>query len=73
MISDVSNTSLTIAIICLGLAFALEPNGPKKDGRFKTGYKNNAPMPTKSQLTIVSQKILLVIGAIAGAIWYFGK
>jgi hypothetical protein len=70
MIATVSGWA---CIACLVLVGILEPNAPKKDGRFKTGYKDNAKMPVKSEETKQAQKFFLIIGAIAGAIWYFAK
>lgn len=70
MIATVSGWA---CVACLVLASMLELKEPKKDGRFKTGYKNNAKMPVKSEETKQAQRLLLIIGVVAGAIWYFSK
>ena len=62
-----------VCVACFGLAYMLEPTAPKKDGRFKTGYKNNQKMPVKSEEAEKSQKYLLIFGAVSGAIWYLAK
>lgn len=69
--TNLADASATVAIVCILLTFALEPKEPKKDGRFKTGYKNNATVPKKSESTIKLQKILLVLAAATGTVWYF--
>jgi len=45
------------------LTAVLEPKEPKKDGRFKTGCKNNAKRPIKSENTENAQKDFILIGA----------
>lgn len=69
----IATVSGWVCVACLVVVSMLEPKEPKKDGRFKTGYKNNARMPVKSEEAKQAQKFLLIIGAIAGAIWYFTK
>lgn len=54
---------------CSSLILALEPNEPKKDGRFRTGYKNNAKKPKKSANTIKLQRILGVVALISVVIF----
>jgi len=70
MIATVSGWA---CVICIVLASILEPKEPKKDGRFKTGYKNNAKMPIKSEETKQAQKFFIIIGLVTGAVWYFSK
>jgi hypothetical protein len=62
-----------VFVICFGLILALEPKEPKKDGRFKTGYKNNARVPIKSRKTKRLQKTLLIFAGISGFLWYLSK
>ncbi|MBF0258899.1 MAG: hypothetical protein HQK62_08695 [Desulfamplus sp.] len=59
-----------LCIACLALTAMLEPTEPKKDGRFKTGYKNNAVKPVKSKETNQAQKLLLMVAAVSVVIWY---
>lgn len=61
------------AIVCLVLTGILEPQQPKKDGRFRTGYKNNATVAKKSPEAKRAQKFLVILGAISGAIWYLSQ
>jgi hypothetical protein len=62
-----------MCVACLVITVMFEPQEPKKDGLFKTGYKNNAKMPEKSEDVKQTQKLLLIVGAIAGVVWYFSK
>lgn len=62
-----------VCVISLFLMIALEPKEPKKDGRFKTGYKNNARRPVKSEKTKKMQKILTITGIASGVIYYLSN
>jgi hypothetical protein len=62
-----------VCVACLVLTAMLEPKEPKRDGRFKTGYKNNAKMPNKSEDVKKAQIALLVIAAASGIVWYMVK
>lgn len=64
---------LYLAIACIFLISALEPKEPKKDGRFRTGYKNNATKPKKTANTIKLQKALGIVALISVAILVFGQ
>lgn len=59
------------SIICFSLAGFLEPSQPKRDGRFKTGFKNNAVIRKKSKEEMLVQRLLILFGAIFGFFWYF--
>lgn len=60
-----------VSFACFALAAFIEPNQPKRDGRFKTGFKNNATVRRKSPSEIRLQRGTIAIGAITGIIWYF--
>ena len=60
-----------VCIISLYIALQLEPDSPKTDRRYKTGYKNNATMPVKSDKRRGVQKWLILVGIVSGIIWYF--
>ncbi len=70
---DVTNILGWMSFGCIVLIGLLEPKEPKKDGRFKTGYKNNATVPKKSNEIIKAQLSLLVIGVFTGILWYLSK
>lgn len=60
-----------VAIVCFALAAMIEPKEPKRDGRFRTGYKNNATIRKKTADEKEVQMSLLVIGVVSSAAWYF--
>ena len=62
-----------VCVGCFVLTAMLEPKEPKRDGRFKTGYKNNAKMPVKSEDVKKAQIALLAIAAASGVVWYMVK
>ncbi len=55
-----------VCVISLFLMLALEPKQPKKDARFKTGYKNNARRPIKSEKTYIIIQVNIKITVIKG-------
>lgn len=57
-------------VICIGLAILMEPSEPKRDRRFKTGYKNNAKKREKSDGEVAVQTFLGAVGAVSLFIWY---
>jgi hypothetical protein len=59
-----------VSVVSIALAIVLEPSKPKRDRRFKTGYKNNARAPSKSANTIRTQISAVTIGAISFVLWY---
>jgi hypothetical protein len=60
-----------VSVSCFALAAIMEPKEPKRDGRFKTGFKNNATVRKKSPSEIRVQVAAIAIGGATGAIWYF--
>ena len=60
-----------VALISIALAGLIEPREPKRDGRFKTGFKKNATVRRKTADEIQTQKWALAVAAVCGALWYF--
>jgi len=60
-----------LAVAGIGVAGYIEPKEPKRDGRFKTGYKNNATVPRKSELEKRIQRYAVFVAAASAALWYF--
>ncbi|NOU01464.1 MAG: hypothetical protein HOO95_07825 [Gallionella sp.] len=60
-----------VGIACLALLAILEPKAPKRDGRFKTGYKNNEAPLKKSPTVIKTQIFAVVTGIISALLWNF--
>ena len=71
MINNVKLTLGWLSVVCFTLAAIIEPKKPKRDGRFKTGFKNNATVRKKTPSEIRVQIAAIAIGAATGAIWYF--
>lgn len=61
----------SVSVACFALAALIEPKEPKRDGRFRTGFKNNATVRRKSPSEIRLQRGALTVGAITGLIWFF--
>lgn len=59
-----------IAIASVGLVLVLEPSLPKRDRRFKTGFKDNATPKKKTKRASQIQTGATVAGIIAGALWF---
>jgi hypothetical protein len=60
-----------VSVVSFALAAIIEPKEPKRDGRFKTGYKNNATVRKKSPNEIRTQISAITIGSVASIIWHF--
>jgi hypothetical protein len=60
-----------IGLGCFAIALFMEPKEPKRDGRFRTGFKNNATVRKKSTGESRAQIYLIVIGLISVAINFF--
>lgn len=62
-----------ISVVLIGLALLMQPKGPKRDGRFKTGYKNNATFRKLSPQLLRVQIGAALIGIAAGILWDYLK
>jgi hypothetical protein len=72
--SNISNYKGHIGIAALISAIlfgALAPRAPKKDGRFKTGLKDNARMPTQSKITKQLQGFFIITCALSAITYLF--
>lgn len=55
-------TLILIGALCFGIARFLTP---KRDGRFKTGYKGNRTLPTAVPILYGLSVVLVLIGFLA--------
>ena len=69
----ISTIAMYVGAVALLLIFVMQSKLPKKDGRFRTGYKNNARPPIKSEEVRKAQRVLWVICGLCAIVYLIGR